>query len=112
MSAREPSRWPLSHEEVREWLDAQKFKFAKTSPNNPHSYIVRRNVDSRMFELVVLHIREHGYQQKWWRAEYTQYRAGDHHYWTMGGTLESTVILNRKSHDQAMEDERSGKGEN
>ncbi len=66
MSVERPGEWPLDHEEVENWLSRQPFQEAVTSKHNPHSYIVKYKVkDKRMFELVVLHIREHGYQQKW-----------------------------------------------
>ncbi len=110
VSVEKPGQWPLTHEEVAGWLEKQPFKFAK-SQSNPHSYIVKSRIpDKRMFDMVVLHIREHGYEQWWWRAMYLQYDANDHCYWTMGGALESTVILNRKSLDRAEEDERLGRG--
>ena len=48
------------------------------------------------FELIVLHIREYGYEAVFAGDVYTQYDCGDHFYWTMGHSLPTTVVLNRK----------------
>lgn len=110
MSREEPGEWPLTHEEVEEWARKQKWHFAKTMAHNPHSYCLKRETDPRMFELVVLHIREHGSQNVWWNKEYTQYEADDHVMWSMGDALETTILINRKSLEQVAKDEASGKG--
>ncbi len=105
--------WPVTHEQVQSYLESQKFTFAKTRPTNPHSYIVRRNQrgeDLRRFELTILHMREHGYQRKWWGDVYTQLRLGDHEYWTMGAPVERTQVINGKTVEQAEKDDREGKG--
>ena len=101
--------WPLTHEEVEEWCRSVQWQEAVTAPDNPHSYTLRYNTDPIMFWRVVLHIREHGYQYRWGRREYTQYRADDHDLWTMGAPLESTILINRKHRDQTARDEAEGK---
>jgi hypothetical protein len=110
VSAERPGGWPLSHEEVEAWCRSVEWRFAVTRPDNPHSYTLKRNTDPIMFQKVVLHIREFGYQQRWWGAEYTMYRADGHHMWTMGAPLEATILINRKTEKQVQEDERTGKG--
>lgn len=109
MSAEKPGAWPLTHEEVRRWLEEQEWKVAVTAPDNPHAYCLRPNTDAVMFWRIVLHIREHGYQYRWGRGEYTQLRAGDYDYWTMGAPLERTLLINRKHRDQTAKDEAEGK---
>ena len=101
--------WPLTHREVMEWCRAQRWRFAKTAPHNPHSYVLKRQTDSLMFQKVVLHIREFGYQYRWGRGEYTQYRADDHDLWTMGSAIECTILINRKHATQTAKDEAEGK---
>ena len=54
------------------------------------------------FELIVLHIREYGYEAVFAGDVYTQYDCGDHFYWTMGHSLPTTVVLNRKPFRIAM----------
>ena len=88
--------WPLSREEVAGWIGGRYWQFARTMKHNPHEYTHRSWGDERSFELVVLFIREHGEQEWYGRAEYTYLVVGDHKYWTMGDSLPSTVILNRK----------------
>jgi hypothetical protein len=110
VSAESPGEWPLTHEEVEEWCRSVEWRFAVTRPDNPHNYTLRRNTDPIEFQRIVLHIREFGYQQKWWGADYTMYRADGHHMWTMGAPLEATILINRKTDEQVREDERTGKG--
>ncbi len=111
MSAERPGEWPLTHEEVVIWTRRQEWRFAKTMKDNPHSYCLKRATDSqRMFELVVLHIREFGYHQTWWGGHFTMYEADGHHLWSMGAPLECTILINRKAQAQVDEDKRTGKG--
>jgi hypothetical protein len=87
--------WPLTHGGVEEWLEGRYWQQAR-SRSNPHAYTLRRWNDERAFELVVLFIREHGYEAMFGGAQYTQFDCGDWFYWTMGHSLPTTVVLNRK----------------
>jgi hypothetical protein len=109
MSAEKPGEWPLTHEEVEQWCRSVEWHFAVTRPDNPHSYTLRRHTDLYVFQKVVLHIREFGYQYRWGRGEYTQYRADAHDMWTMGAPLEATILINRKHETQTAKDEAEGK---
>ncbi len=110
MSEEYPGHWPLTHEEIEAWCRKVSWTFASTLSTNPHFYTLKRNGDPRMFEMVVLHIREHGFEQKWWGRQYTQYEADGHHMWTMGDALETTILINRKTNEQFQKDMESGKG--
>jgi hypothetical protein len=90
-----PLAWPLTHREVEEWIAGRHWQQAR-SRSNPHSYTLRRWSHEESFELIVLHIREHGYEAVFAGDVYTQYDCGDHFYWTMGNSLPTTVVLNRK----------------
>ena len=90
-----PLTWPLTHGQVEEWLAGRYWQQAR-SRSNPHSYTLRRWNDERAFELVVLFIREHGYEAMFGGALYTQLDCGHWFFWTMGSSLHSTVVLNRK----------------
>lgn len=87
--------WPLTHRQVKEWSASRYWQQAR-SKSNPHAYTVRHWNDERAFELVVLHIREHGYETVFGGAMYTQYDCGDHFYWTQGHALAITKVINRK----------------
>jgi hypothetical protein len=105
--------WPLSHADIEAWIGERHWQFARTSPGNPHEYTHRDWGHEQMFLRVALHIREHGRQQTYGRAEYSVLDVGDCFYWTMGDPLATTVILNRKYHDPQKQarlaEERTGK---
>jgi hypothetical protein len=90
-----PLAWPLTHKEVEAWLEGRYWQQAR-SRSNPHAYTLRHWGDDEAFELIVLHVREHGYEAVFGGALYTQYDCGDSFFWTMGASLAATVVLNRK----------------
>jgi hypothetical protein len=87
--------WPLSHDDVAAWIANRHWQQAR-SQVNPHSYTRRDWGSEKMFLRVVLHIREHGEQERFAGDTYTYFVVGKSKFWTMGADLESTVILNRK----------------
>jgi len=101
----------LTHAQARRWLEAQRWHFAKTMPDNPHSYCLRREAaDEGMFEAVVAHIREFGQPYPWWGTVYLQYVAGDFAYWTMGKRPQETILVNRKPLKRVRLDQLTNKG--
>ena len=102
-----PLAWPLTHSEVEEWIAGRHWQQAR-SRSNPHSYTLRRWGHEETFELIVLHIREFGYEAVFAGSVYTQYDCGDHFYWTMGNSLPATVVLNRKPLPDSEADEDKG----
>jgi hypothetical protein len=90
------AEWPLCEEDMRRWVATRNWQFARTMSYNPHEYTLARWGDRTMFERVVLHIREYGYQNIYGRTEYTQLDCGKYFYWTMGASLEATILINRK----------------
>ena len=80
---------------LREFIDSVQWTFAKTMPEWPHEYIVRDRVDEDLFVQLVRHIREHGYEGKFYRKSITYYDDRGRVYWTMGAPLEETTIINR-----------------
>jgi hypothetical protein len=87
--------WPPSEEDLRRWVASMPWKAARDE-RNPHEYALRRDAEDREFELVVLAIREFGYQQWYADHEYTALDVGDHFLWTMGDSLPTTLLINRK----------------
>ena len=80
---------------LRVFIDSTPWTFAKTMPEWPHEYIVRKRVDEDLFVRLVLHIRAHGYEGKFYRKSITYYNDRGMVYWTMGEPLEDTIIINR-----------------
>ncbi len=90
-----PDSQHLDH--VRTVLEAAGWVFAKTMPENPHWYTLRKTwSDDAAFVEVVEFIRRHGYREKFKGSRYTVMVIGGHKYWTMGWPIGGTVLINRK----------------
>jgi hypothetical protein len=101
----------LSHAYVRHWLEGQRWHFAKSRPDNPHSYCLRGEAsDHEAFERIVEFIREYGARYPWWGAVYEQLPLGEYCYWSMGAPLSETQLINRKSLEQVRQDQLTNKG--
>jgi len=81
--------------ELRDFVDTTEWTFAKTMPEWPHEYIVRKCVDEDLFVRLVRHIRANGYEGKFYRKSITYYDDRGLVYWTMGEPLGETTIINR-----------------
>jgi hypothetical protein len=96
-----PDHQSMSADEITSFIEAHTWKFAKTMPFSPHSYVVKENGrDPREFERFVVTIRRHGYRTRYGKSYYTVL---DHptedgtvsKFWTMGAPLNRTIIINR-----------------
>jgi len=76
----------------RQWI------FAKTMPQNPHEYTLRKHWEheDEFCEAVEL-IRKFGYHAKFKGRSYIQFNVLDKFYWTMGAPIEETILINRAS---------------
>ena len=81
--------------ELNEFVNQEKWTYAKTMPKWPHEYIVRERVDDALFAKLVKHIRANGYEGKFYSKSITYYDEDDMVYWTMGAPIEETIIINR-----------------
>ena len=85
---------------VTSLLEASEWRFAKTMPENPHWYTLRKTwTDDAAFVEVVEFIRKYGYKEVWppgSRNRYTVMDIGGYHYWTMGSPIPKTILINRK----------------
>jgi hypothetical protein len=81
--------------DLRDFIAACKWTFAKTMPEWPHEYIVRGRVDTNLFESLVLHIRAKGFEGKFYQKNLTYFETDGMLYWTMGEPIEETTIINR-----------------
>ena len=96
----------MTFDEVRVSLLRQEWVFAKTMPDNPHWYTLRRKWSSDdEFVEVVRFIRSEGYEHVYEGWPYVQLDVDDHFYWTMGAPIAETILINRKllrcPHDDA-----------
>jgi hypothetical protein len=82
--------------EVREFITYHRWVFAKTMPQHPHEYTLRKHARSELeFEAVVAYIRECGVPERFGRATYIYLPVDDWKYWTMGAPLPATILINR-----------------
>jgi hypothetical protein len=96
----DPTLFPV---DLRDFVDSAKWTFAKTMPEWPHEYIVRERVDEELFVTLVQHIREYGYEGKFYSKTMTYYDEDDRVYWTMGAPLDETIIVNRCKKEDSYE---------
>jgi len=82
-------------DEIRAFLDRERWTFAKTMTKWPHEYLVRERVDNHHFEKTVVHIRSFGYVGRFYSKPITYFDDRGRVYWTMGEPISETVILNR-----------------
>jgi hypothetical protein len=86
----------MTMDELRSFMRESTWTFAKTMPQTPHEYTLWRDAkDEALFERVVMHIRQVGYQQKWGKTTYTYLDIDGWQYWTMGSPLDQTRLINR-----------------
>jgi len=81
--------------EIEDFVESVEWTFAKTMPEWPHEYIVRRNVDEKIFLNLVYFIRHHGYEALFYDTTQIYFEENGLVYWTMGAPLEETIIINR-----------------
>ena len=86
---------------VTQLLESHDWIFAKTMPQNPHWYTLRRDWgNDEDFDMTVQFIRENGYTERWpdpvRGSPYTVLDLNGFHYWTMGAPIPDTILINRK----------------
>jgi len=81
---------------LREFIDSSQWTFAKTYALTwPHEYIIREKVDRVLFEDLAHHIRQHGFEGRFYKRILTYFADDRLLYWTMGEPIEETTIINR-----------------
>jgi hypothetical protein len=100
----EPASPPhLTDEEMREWMDSVRWRYAKTMPQHPHDYSLREWNDEATFRLVVQTIWERGFDRIYLRRPWRSLDIGDHYVWISGAPpipdhpapVETTQLINR-----------------
>lgn len=102
-SIRESGKTAALLDDLREFVAASRWTFAKTMPEWPHEYIVRGRVDGRLFEALVRHIRAHGFGGRFYGRALTYFAEAGFLYWTMGAPAEETTIINRCREEDSYE---------
>lgn len=87
----------LSFDDVAAALLASEWVYAKTMPEHPHHYTLRKRWSPELppFEDVVQFIRDRGYREQFGRSYYRRLDVNEHKYWTMGAPLPVTILINR-----------------
>ena len=85
-----------SLDDFRRFIAASRWIFAKTMPQTPHEYTLRREAhDETEFESFVALIRDVGFHEEFKGCDYVYLAVDGHKYWTMGGPPEETILINR-----------------
>lgn len=81
---------------VANTLNSCKWIFAKTMPDNPHWYTLRKDVeDEKVFDLLVQYIRDFGTKEKYGKTWYKKLDINGFKYWTMGAPVGKTILINK-----------------
>jgi len=82
---------------VERLLLAQQWIFARTMPENPHWYTLRKGWErNEDFAWTVETIRRYGYEEIYEGRSYTVLNINGMKYWTMGAPVAETILINRK----------------
>ena len=90
-------------DEIINFIETEKWTYAKTMPKWPHEYLVRERVDERLFLQTVEHIRNFGNEGKFYSKTITYFEDDGLLYWTMGAPIEETTIINRARKEDSYE---------
>ena len=81
--------------DLHTFVESEEWTFAKTMPEWPHEYLVRGRVHERLFERLVVFIREQGRPALFYATTNVYYEEDGRTYWTMGAPVGETEIINR-----------------
>jgi hypothetical protein len=88
---------PADLQQIGGLLFAQQWIYARTMPDNPHWYTLRKTWDrDEEYAWAVATIRRYGYQEIYEGRPYTVLNVDDMKYWTMGAPIAETILINRK----------------
>lgn len=90
----------MSITELSAFVEANAWTYAKTMPQCPHEYVVRKNIQKdEDFCRFVMTIRRNGYDERYYSKTHRYLEHGSFKYWTMGDWLATTIIINRTQID-------------
>lgn len=86
----------MTSKELATVLEIVPWHFAKTMPECPHEYTLKREWPSSLdFAAVVVAIRRLGKPRRWKGRTFIYFDAGVYMYWTMGDSIQNTILINR-----------------
>jgi hypothetical protein len=97
LAADRPHGW-TAHD-FTDFLKNHNWRFARTMPDNPHFYTLRRHALHSVFDDAVRYMRDKGVIEYFSGKPYKMLHHGDHKFWTMGAPLSATALINRKDID-------------
>jgi hypothetical protein len=80
---------------IRSFIEKHNWISAKTMPQWPHEYTLRKNANEEEFLWFVFFIRERGYAESFGGQKHIYLDVDGWKYWTMGSPLDDTVLINR-----------------
>jgi hypothetical protein len=84
---------------LQEQIDAHPWRFAKSMPQWPHWYTLRKQWDDAEFTEVVTTMRAGGFTEYWHGRKFRAFNLNGYKYWTMGAPADVETVLNRKPID-------------
>lgn len=89
---------------IKDFIERNPWKFAKSMPWWPHEYLIRERVDDEaMFVEMVEFIHAEGYVGKWYKQDRPYYKEGGKVYWIMGFDVSETTVINRADEKESYE---------
>ena len=86
----------MSTEEVQQFLKGHKWTYAKTMPEFPHWYLLKKDaIDKFKFIDVARYIQQNGIPSEFKNITYVYLNFESYKYWTMGSSPEETTVINR-----------------
>lgn len=85
----------MSLGEMRRFVANARWVFARTMPENPHWYTLRKENSHEDFEAFIRLIRKTGYREEYRGQWYVKFDLDGWSYWTMGAALSETILINR-----------------
>jgi len=80
---------------IKAFIAKHEWTFAKTMPQWPHWYVVRKNCIDDEFVSFAVFIRNNGEVRPWGPYMHVYVDIDCFTYWTMGNPIEETTIINR-----------------
>lgn len=86
----------MTDDQISTFIANHEWTFAKTMPQIPHWYTLRRNAKrDEDFAAFVQEIRFRGIVRQFGSKSFTYFDLDGWTYWTMGAPVEETILINR-----------------
>ena len=87
----------MEDEEIRQYIAAVKWRFAKTMANIPHEYTRRRDapIQDKNYWRFVRHVQQHGIPERFFTKTFKYFYFDGYKYWTMEEEKWDAILINR-----------------